>query len=100
MVKRRGYRIELSEIERVMSLHTAVMEVAVLSSTVDDEVVIRAFISTPPNSSRPNLLELQEFCREYLPSYFFPDKVHFLEALPMTSTDKIDYQGLARLSID
>lgn len=100
MVKRRGYRIELSEIERVMSLHEAVMEVAVLAGTVADEVVIRAHVSTAPNATKPNVLELQEFCSEYLPGYFFPDKVHFLDALPMTSTGKIDYQRLARLSAD
>jgi amino acid adenylation domain-containing protein len=100
MVKRRGYRIELSEIERVMSLHKAVMEIAVLAETEADEVVIRAYVSTPPGETRPNVLELQEFLQDYLPSYFFPDKVHFLKSLPMTSTDKIDYQQLARLSVE
>jgi amino acid adenylation domain-containing protein len=99
MVKRRGYRIELSEIERVMSLHKAVVEVAVLAETVADEVVIRAYVSTAPNAAKPNLLELQEFCRGNLPSYFFPDRVHFLKSLPMTSTGKIDYQSLARHSV-
>jgi hypothetical protein len=41
---------------------------------------------------------MKMFCGRQLPSYMSPDAFLFLEALPRTSTDKIDYQNLTRLA--
>ena len=46
---------------------------------------------------RPSLIGLKQFCVERLPRYMAPDQFTFLEALPRTSTDKIDYQTLKTL---
>jgi long-chain acyl-CoA synthetase len=35
-------------------------------------------------------------CRQWLPSYMVPDIVEFREALPRTSTGKVDRAGIAR----
>jgi acyl-coenzyme A synthetase/AMP-(fatty) acid ligase len=43
------------------------------------------------------MIELKRFCVENLPSYMVPDIFRFLDSLPKTSTDKIDYQGLKAL---
>ena len=37
---------------------------------------------------------MKSFCAQHLPSYMSPDVFQFLDSLPRTSTDKIDYQGL------
>jgi amino acid adenylation domain-containing protein len=97
MVKRRGYRIELGEIERGLYQHERLREVAVIA--VPDPsagVKILAYL-TPQPGERPSIVELKMFCGRVLPSYMNPDVFVFLEALPRTSTNKVDYQELVRV---
>lgn len=98
MVKKRGYRIELGEIEAGLYRHPAIKEAAVIALQDDDGVKIRAFISHH-RDSRPSIIELKQFCAQNLPAYMVPDLFSFLEFLPKTSTDKIDYQKLKESSL-
>ena len=41
---------------------------------------------------------MKSFCGARLPSYMSPDVFLFLDALPRTSTDKVDYQRLVRIA--
>jgi amino acid adenylation domain-containing protein len=97
MVKRRGYRIELGEIEQALYRHEQLREVAAIARCEPDGVKILAYV-TCPTSERPSLIEMKSFCVGVLPSYMIPDTFIFLDRLPKTSTDKIDYQALAQLS--
>lgn len=98
MVKRRGYRVELGEIEAGLAAHPAAREVAVIALPKPDASVrIKAYMSLR-NGTRPSLVELKQYCMERLPRYMVPDAFGFLDALPRTSTDKIDYQSLTSLS--
>jgi len=97
MVKKRGYRIELGEIEAGLYRHPAIKEAAVIALQDEDGVKIRAFISHH-NESRPSIIELKQFCAQNLPAYMVPDLFSFLDFLPKTSTDKIDYQKLKEFS--
>jgi amino acid adenylation domain-containing protein len=93
MVKRRGYRIELGEIEAGLYRHPAVREAAVVASAGAEGTVITAFLSCradPP----PGIIEMKRFCAEALPASMIPDRFVFRDALPKTSTDKVDYQVL------
>jgi amino acid adenylation domain-containing protein len=93
MIKKRGYRIELGEIEAALYRHPAIKEAAVLAFPDENGVPIKAFTSTR-NGSKLSIIELKRFCSENLPLYMVPDFFCFLESLPKTSTDKIDYQKL------
>jgi acyl-CoA synthetase (AMP-forming)/AMP-acid ligase II len=97
MVKRRGYRIELGEIERGLYQHERLREVAAIA-VPDAEAGTRiiAYLSAQ-HSPSPSIVELKMFCARVLPSYMNPDAFVFLDALPRTSTDKVDYQALVRL---
>ena len=97
MVKKRGYRIELGEIEAGLYRHPAIKEAAVIALQNDDGVKIRAFVSHHKDS-RPSIIELKQFCSQNLPTYMIPDLFSFLDILPKTSTDKIDYQKLKEFS--
>jgi acyl-coenzyme A synthetase/AMP-(fatty) acid ligase len=97
MVKKRGYRIELGEIESGLYRHPAIKEAAVVALQNDDGVKIRAFVSHHKDS-RPSIIELKQFCVQNLPSYMVPDLFSFLDFLPKTSTNKIDYQKLKEFS--
>jgi acyl-coenzyme A synthetase/AMP-(fatty) acid ligase len=94
MVKKRGYRVELGEIEAGLYKHRDVKEAAVIALSSDENgVQIKAFLSFK-NGHNPSRIELKRFCAENLPNYMIPDFFSFLESLPKTSTDKIDYQKL------
>jgi amino acid adenylation domain-containing protein len=97
MVKKRGYRIELGEIEAGLYRHPAIKEAAVVALQNDDGVKIRAFVSHHKDN-RPSIIELKQFCAQNLPTYMVPDVFSFLDFLPKTSTDKIDYQKLKEFS--
>jgi amino acid adenylation domain-containing protein len=95
MVKIRGYRVELGEVEAALYRHPAIREAAV--TPVPDDLLgsrLRAVVIAGGEGSvtREDLLD---HCRQWLPSYMVPDMVEFREALPRTSTGKIDRAGLA-----
>ena len=94
MVKIRGYRVELGEIEAALYRHPAISEAAVLP--VPDELLgsrLHAVISATESGglTREDVLD---HCRRWLPSYMVPDGIEFRPALPRTSTGKVDRAGL------
>jgi amino acid adenylation domain-containing protein len=95
MVKTRGYRVELGEVEAALYGHPAIREAVVLP--VPDELLgsrLRAVITAdgPGGLTREEVLD---HCRRQLPGYMVPDAVEFCEALPRTSTGKVDRAWLA-----
>jgi acyl-coenzyme A synthetase/AMP-(fatty) acid ligase len=91
MVKTRGYRVELGEVEAALYAHPAVREAVVLP--VPDELLgnrLRAVIVAEGLTRE----EILDHCRRRLPGYMVPDVVEFCLALPRTSTGKIDRAGL------
>jgi amino acid adenylation domain-containing protein len=94
MVKRRGFRIELGEIENALYQHSRFLEAAVVSvPDADEGVKILAFLSCPEGEP-PSTIDLKTFCADRLPAYMIPDRFLFVERLPRTSTDKVDYMSL------
>ena len=93
MVKKRGYRIELAEIESALYRHPEVREAAVVAlRDAEDGVRIRAFVSF--RDRKPSIIQLKQFCAGHLLDYMIPDQFSVLDNLPKTSTDKTDYQAL------
>ena len=97
MVKRRGYRIELGEIEAGLYRHSGVKEAAVIAGkAADGGVSIVAFLACNGDKP-PTIVDLKRFCAGVMPNYMIPDTFRVLDALPKTSTDKMDYQRLVQL---
>ncbi len=97
MVKRRGYRVELGEIEAGLYRHPLIKEAAVVATPNEEAgVKITAFLSCR-EAKHPSLIELKRFCVEHLPQSMIPDQFSWHESLPKTSTDKIDYQRLKEM---
>jgi acyl-coenzyme A synthetase/AMP-(fatty) acid ligase len=93
MVKKRGYRVELGEIESCLYHFPAMKEIGVVASRNDEGVRITCFFATD-NGTRPSAVELKRFCAERLPLYMVPDTFSPMDVLPRTSTGKVDYQQL------
>jgi len=97
MVKRRGYRVELGEIESGLYRHPLVEEAAVLAVPQEDGVQIVAFLAGSAQR-KVSLIEMKRFCSQHLPLYMVPDRITWLDQLPKTSTNKTDYQRLQGLA--
>lgn len=98
MVKRRGYRVELGEIEAALSRHPDIREAAAVA--VPDPasgVRIVAFVGCHPGQSA-SIIALKTHASRNLPPYMVPDQFKVIDALPRTSTDKIDLQGLIAMA--
>ncbi|KAK7385646.1 hypothetical protein VNO78_31401 [Psophocarpus tetragonolobus] len=86
-----GENLSSVEVEAVLYAHPAVNEVAVVArpdefwgETPCAFVRLKEGLVTPPSVG-----EVVEFCRERLPHFMVPKTVVFKEALPKTSTGKI-----------
>ena len=98
MVKKRGYRVELDEIEACLYRHPDVLEAAVVALPHDElGLLVRAHLGTR-DGQRLSVIKLKSFCAQHLPAYMIPDRFEFHAVLPKTSTGKTDYQTLAALA--
>jgi amino acid adenylation domain-containing protein len=94
-IKSRGHRIELGDIEAALHSHAGVLECAVVA--IPHELVtnrIKAYVVTHDVGEN----ELIRFCASRLPRYMVPDSFELMEALPKTSTGKIDRNTLSRVA--
>lgn len=96
MVKKRGFRVELGEIEACLDSHPEIGQSAVVALLQEDGLQIKAFAS-PRLNGKLSVIALKGFCSQRLPSYMVPDRFVFAPSLPMTSTGKMDYQRLKEL---
>ena len=93
-VKIRGHRVELGEIEAVVSRHPAVRECVVVASKdgLGDKRLTAYFVS--PDSSQPTSEELRAHLRRALPDYMIPSGLVRLQSLPHTTSGKVDRNAL------
>lgn len=96
MVKCRGFRVDIGEIESMMHKFPGVAEAAV-AAMPDDEIGNRLmgfFIPRPGETVSPE--ELKAFCAQKVPRYMVPDSLLICERFPRTSTGKVDRGALLR----
>jgi amino acid adenylation domain-containing protein len=94
MIKKRGFRVELGEIEVCLYQHPGVREAAVVALP-DDSLGMKVHAHLVcKDDKKPSVIEMKTFCSEHIPVYMIPDRFSFHHALPKTSTDKVDYQTL------
>lgn len=98
MVKSRGYRIELSEIEAVLHSHPSVRQAVVLA--LPDELIGNRIVAHVASLEGTGLSEsdLVQFCSNVLLKYMIPEVIFFHESLPLSSSGKIDRKALEKLS--
>ncbi|WP_217166217.1 amino acid adenylation domain-containing protein [Streptomyces sp. AC512_CC834] len=93
MVKVRGHRIELGDIETVVAANPKVASAAcvVVGSGLDAEIHA---VVVPEGPAGPGLLELKRECADRLPLYMVVDAVHVRDELPLTGNGKTDTRAL------
>jgi L-proline---[L-prolyl-carrier protein] ligase len=97
-VKRRGFRIELEEIETALAGREDILEAAAVA--VDDGKMGTAIIAfvRPCSVGAVSLIAAKAHCARTLPLYMVPDRIVFLEAMPKGSRGKIDYLALGKIA--
>jgi amino acid adenylation domain-containing protein len=96
MIKTRGYRVELGEIEAALYAHASVREAVALA--VPDEVLtnrIKAVVVADGLTAQA----VRQHCGTLLPRYMIPEDVEFRDELPRTATEKVDRSRLVAESI-
>lgn len=91
-VKIRGTRVELGEIESVLTQHPAVREACVV---VGGNEQLIAYLSAPDPGSAPLIDELRGLLQERLPSYMIPSVFERLDAFPLSPSGKLDRKKLS-----
>lgn len=99
MYKSGGENVSPAEVERVLAMHPAVADVAVIG--VPDEKwgeVGQAFVVLVEGAS-VSLEELREFCSEHIARYKAPRRLVLLDSLPRNTTGKVQKNELRRADV-
>jgi amino acid adenylation domain-containing protein len=88
-VKVRGFRVELGEVEAVLSTHPALAACAVTASRTGADRRLAAYTVARESAEAP-AAELRAWLRERLPEHMVPSVFVTMEALPLTPSGKVD----------
>ena len=95
MYIRGGYNVHPLEVESVLMEHPAVAAVAIAPRADDvmGELGVAVVVPVDP-SAPPTLDDLRAFGAERLAAYKLPDAIRIVDALPITSMEKLDRAAL------
>ena len=103
IIRRAGENIAALEVEAALAGHPAVAQVAVIAApdALRDEEVMACVVSAPGAArDRATAIAIQDWCLERLAYFKAPGYVAFVDALPTTSTNKIQKARLADFGAD
>jgi acetyl-CoA synthetase len=99
VIKSSGYRIGPAEIESCIVKHPAVANAAVIGKADGARgQIVKAFIVLQPGQQGSQALvdEIQAHVRARLAPYEYPREIEFIDALPMTTTGKVQRKELRK----
>jgi acetyl-CoA synthetase len=97
MFKAAGYRIGPSEVENCLVKHPAVANAAVVPKPdAERGALVKAYVVLAPGFTGDAALveQLQQHVRGRLAPYEYPKEIEFIDALPMTTTGKVQRRVL------
>ncbi|WP_407884233.1 non-ribosomal peptide synthetase [Scytonema sp. NUACC26] len=92
-VKVRGFRIELAEIEALLSQHSTVQQAVVIAKEIAGDKRLVAYL-IPQAETTLAISELRSFLKQQLPEYMVPSYFVVLDVLPLTPNGKVDRNAL------
>jgi acetyl-CoA synthetase len=99
VIESAGYRIGPAEIESCLVKHAAVANAAVIGKPDPARgAIVKAFIVLQPGHSPSESLiaQIQAHVRGRLAPYEYPREIEFIDALPMTTTGKVQRKELRK----
>ena len=95
MVKIRGYRVELGEIDQVMSGRDGIRETVSMNVRVHGGDVICCYYTGEEQSPE----DLKEYAGCYLPEYMVPELFIHLDQMIRNERNKVDFKALQKMEI-
>ena len=99
VIKSAGYRIGPAEIESCLVKHPAVANAAVIGKPDEARgAIVKAFVVLQAGYDESEALveEIQRHVRGRLAPYEYPREIEFIDALPMTTTGKVQRKELRK----
>ena len=99
VIKSSGYRIGPAEIESCIVKHPAVANAAVIGKPdAERGHIVKAFVVLQQGQKASQALidEIQAHVRGRLAPYEYPKEIEFIDALPMTTTGKVQRKELRK----
>ena len=94
MIKTRGFRVELGEVEATLAKHPSISEAAVIATPDAEQTnTIHAFV-TLREEAMASAVDIESWSRALLPGYMVP-RIRVVDVLPRTATGKIARRALA-----
>jgi amino acid adenylation domain-containing protein len=93
-VKVRGQRVEPGEVEETLRAHPSVAAAAATVRGEGAEQVLAAYLVLRRGAPRPDATELRAWVRDRLPPFMLPGSWTWLDALPRTTSGKLDRRAL------
>ncbi len=97
LVKSRGYRIELNEIDLALAAMGAKLKESISVAVPDPQLenkLVAAVVLTEGTKLTDE--EVKKHCAKIIPDYMVPDEVLFLSELPKTSSGKINRKAIVQ----
>ncbi|WP_091662724.1 AMP-binding protein [Micromonospora auratinigra] len=99
LVKVRGNRVELGEVERRVREFPGIAGAAALMLPQEDkDPVLAVYVTLADGVDAVEEMELGAFCLEALPDYMVPQQVRVIDELPVNGNGKVDRRALAALA--
>jgi len=99
VIKSAGYRIGPAEIESCLVKHPAIANAAVIGKPdATRGQIVKAFVVLQPDVPATQALEeeIRQHVRGRLAPYEYPREIEFIDALPMTTTGKVQRKELRK----
>ncbi|HZE59239.1 MAG TPA: AMP-binding protein [Burkholderiales bacterium] len=99
VIKSAGYRIGPAEIESCLVKHRAIANAAVIGKPDETRgAIVKAFVVLQPGElpSQALIEDIQGHVRGRLAPYEYPREIEFIDALPMTTTGKVQRKELRK----
>ena len=93
IVKIKGYRVNPTETNNILSKYEGVKESATFAIKENDSFIL---VSCLVGNKQIDENELKSFLSNYLPEYMVPIKIIFLKAMPLNNSGKIDKKELKK----
>lgn len=93
-IKVRGFRIELEEIQSVLSRHPKIRETVVTARADQHGLNQVAAYVVAAAGAVPAADELRAYARAFMPEYMVPSYFVTMDKLPLTANNKIDVRAL------
>ncbi|MDO9418523.1 non-ribosomal peptide synthetase [Pararhizobium sp.] len=100
LVKVQGFRVEPGEIEHVLATHPQLHRAVVVVKPVNGIKQLVAYVVRRNSAEELSVDQLKAFCKQNLPKYMLPAQFVFVDAVPVSSTGKVDLASLEHSAME